>query len=48
MTKKKYPKYKKYIPQLSPEEKAENRVIKLLREMGLVKWAVEKVYTKAC
>lgn len=37
MAKKKWTKYRKYIPQLSPEEKAENRVIKLLREMGLVK-----------
>ena len=35
--KKKYPKYSKYIPQLTSEEKAENRLMKLLREMGLVK-----------
>lgn len=34
MTKKK--KWVKYTT-LSPEQKAENRVIKLLREMGLVK-----------
>ena len=35
MTKKK--KWTRYVPQLSPEQKAENRVMKLLREMGLVK-----------